>query len=140
MSDLVIAPPDVYMCYPEGIVGIPMPPLGARIVLKKLPRYKAIGVLTGSPLAIAEAVNYGIVHVVNRENLFGDAKTIIKGLKIPPLIRHQLVDWVRTSINAIDSLYLDALSSVLMDQGRRDELLKAVKNAKLKCISRYRGT
>lgn len=139
VSDLVIAPPDVYMCYPEGIVGIPMP-LGAKVILERMPRYKAIDVLTGSPLAITEAANYGIVHIINRENLFGDAKNIIKGLRLQPPIRHQLVDWVKAGINAIDSLYLDAVVSTLMDQGRRNELLKAVKNARLKCVSKYKGT
>ncbi len=83
LSDLVIAPPDVYMCYPEGIVGVPMPLGGAKVILEKMPRYKAIDVLTGSPpLAITEAANYGIVHIINRENLFGDAKNIIKGLRL----------------------------------------------------------
>lgn len=137
ISDLVIASPDVYMCYPEGSVGIPMP-LGSKIVVDRLPRFRAIGVLTGSPLAASEAANYGILHTVNRENLFGEAKSLIKGLRISPMVRRQLSQWIRGVIDAIDSLYLDAVSSALLDQGKRDELIKAVKGARLRCFSRYR--
>ena len=138
ISDLVIAPPDVYMCYPEGSVGIPMP-LGSRVLIDRLPRYKAISVLTGDPLTADEAAKYGIVHMVNRENLFGDAKVLIRGLRISPSIRHQLSDWVRSSVDTIDSSYLDAVSSVLLDQGRREELIKTVRNARLRCRSKYKG-
>ena len=138
ISDLVIAPPDVYMCYPEGSIGMPMP-LGSRVIMDRLPRYRAISVLTGAPLAADEAANYGVVHMVNREDLFGSAKALIKGLRISPSIRHQLSGWVRSGVDAVDSSYLDAVLTILLDQGKREELIKAMKSARLRCRSKYKG-
>lgn len=136
ISDLTIAPPDVYLCYPEGSVGVPMP-LGSNVLLSRLPRYTAINVLTGEPLSAKDAGSYGLVHLVDRGNLFGDAKSIIRRLRISEYTRRQLIDWVRRSIDSVDSLLLDSLLTVLLNEGKRGELFKALRMARLNCKSKY---
>ncbi|MGC9153483.1 MAG: enoyl-CoA hydratase/isomerase family protein [Vulcanisaeta sp.] len=138
ISDLTIVPPDIYMCYPEGLLGIPMP-LGSRIILERLPRYMAINVLAGMPLSANDASGSGIVHLVGRENLFGDAKSIIKGLKISQYVRRELTKWARDEIDSVDSTLLNAISSVVLDQKGREELIRAVRSSRIKCVSKYKG-
>ncbi|MFP3198782.1 MAG: enoyl-CoA hydratase/isomerase family protein [Thermoproteus sp.] len=138
LSDLAIAPPDVYLCYPEGRVGIPMP-IGHRAVLNRLPRYAAIKLLTGEPMDARDAAGHGLVHLVERGNLFGDAKNVIKGLRIGGYLREELAGWIRDAIDELDSAFLRSLLEVMADEGGLGELLKVVRSMRVRCQSRYRA-
>ncbi|MFP3279935.1 MAG: enoyl-CoA hydratase-related protein [Vulcanisaeta sp.] len=138
LSDLTIAPPDIYLCYPEGYMGIPMP-LGSRVILDRLPRYAAIKVLTGSSMESKDAANYGLIHLVGRDNLFGDAKSIIKELRISEYLRRELVGWVKDAIDEIDSTFLNSLLEVMTNENNLSEFLRIVRSMRIRCQSRYKA-
>ena len=136
LSDLSIAPPDVYLCYPEGAVGVPpvfsMPRLQAA-----LPRMAMIRLVSGEALSSRDAGDYGLIHLVPRDNLFGESKSIIMRIRVNSLARRIMNEPVRAIIDAAEAALLDALMSRCLTHSSRDELIKATREAKLKCRSSY---
>nr|KJR73195.1 MAG: enoyl-CoA hydratase [Thermoproteus sp. AZ2] len=137
LSDFAIAPPDVYLCHPEGSADLPLL-AAAEAVLWRLPRHVAVELLTGSPLSAEDAARYGLVRLVDRKNLFGDAKALIRGLRMGKFARRQLAEWARRGVESMDSALLVPLMPILADEGRRREFIQLVKAARVKCASRYR--
>ncbi|WP_069807522.1 enoyl-CoA hydratase/isomerase family protein [Vulcanisaeta thermophila] len=138
VSDLTIAPPDVYLCYPEGLMGIPMI-MGHRVLLNRMPRYEALQALTGARVDVTELVRYGVVHGIERKNLFGDAKAIIKSIAVSQYVRQQLTEDMRRDIGNINGLFMNSLLSVMLDNDKRSEFIKILRNMRMKCVSRYRN-
>jgi len=136
LSDLTIAPPDVYLCYPEGSVGVP-PAFSMPIIQGRLPKPLAIRLLSGEPITPVEAEGAGLLKVVPRGNLFGDAKSMITSIKVNALMRRLMNREVRLSIDEAESVLIDALMSRCLTHTSRDELIKAVKEARGRCRGRY---
>mgnify|MGYP001770724245 FL=1 len=136
LSDLTIAPPDVYLCYPEGSVGVPISFSMPRLQ-QTLPRMALVKLLSGGALSSSEAGEYGLIHVVPRGNLFGDAKSIIRGIRFNSLARRMMNEPVRRIIDEAEAVLLDALMSKCLNHSSREELIKVTKEAKVKCRSSY---
>ena len=136
LSDLTIAPPDVYLCYPEGVIGVP-PVFSMPRLQQALPRMTLVKLLSGNALSSSEAGEYGLVHIVPRGNLFGDAKSIIRGIRFNSLARRIMNEPVRRIIDEAEAVLLDALMSRCLNHSSREELIKATREAKVKCRSSY---
>ncbi|AEA13539.1 Enoyl-CoA hydratase/isomerase [Thermoproteus uzoniensis 768-20] len=136
-SDLTIAPPDVYLCYPEGAVDVPTL-FSFNTLIQKLPRYDALNVLAGSPLPASVAAERGLIYMVGRDNLFGDAKSLIKQIKINQYTKELLYENIRRTIEPASSRLLDALLQNLLDSKKREVFLKTVRNLRNSCISKYK--
>ncbi|ABW02730.1 enoyl-CoA hydratase/isomerase family protein [Caldivirga maquilingensis] len=136
LSDLTIAPPDVYLCYPEGAIGIP-PVFSMPRLQQALPRMTLVKLLSGNALSSSEAEKYGLIHLVPRGNLLGDAKSIIRGIRFNSLARRIMNEPVRGIIDEAEAVLLDALMSRCLTHSSREELIKVTKEAKVKCRSSY---
>ncbi|WP_291765101.1 enoyl-CoA hydratase/isomerase family protein [Caldivirga sp. UBA161] len=136
LSDLTIAPPDVYLCHPEGAVGIPIAFSMPRLQ-QALPRIALVKLLSGDALSSSEAGEYGLVHIVPRGNLFGDAKSIIRSIRFNSLARRIMNEPLRRIIDEAESVLLDALMSKCLTHSSREELIKVTREAKVKCKGRY---
>lgn len=133
LGDLVIAPPDVKICHPEGALGIPLP-LASWVLQGTLPRLSLLRLLSGTPMDSAELAKYGIVHVVPRQNLFGDAKSIIlsipEGVTVRPILRLQY----RDMLDHAEIMLLNSLAPRLTSSVDRDHLISTGKRARLSCM------
>lgn len=134
-ADLVIAPPDVYICYPEAKAGVP-PAFGARPLLDRLDRLTALRMLSGEAAEAPLLAQRGLIHVVPRGNLMGDAKALVKSLNIPPLSRRLIHRYVK-ELDEFEAVYVDALMSRCLAKADRERLLKIVAQEVPKCRAKF---
>ena len=135
-SDLAIAPPDIYLCYPEGMFGVPMAFQG-HVLLSRLPRLEALRFMMGESATPEKWANYGIIHLLPRPNLMGDAKEVVKAINIPPSARQIMHRLDRLMLDEAEPIYLDSVASKLLGP-ERGEFIKAVRGLAVRCRSRFR--
>ncbi|GGP19902.1 hypothetical protein GCM10007981_05460 [Thermocladium modestius] len=135
LSDLLIAPTDAKLCNPEGGLGIPMM-LGAPIILKSMPRLRAIQLIGGGEIDAAEAGQLGLVHaVLPRGNLFGDAKSIILNTRIDRYTKSLIHRDMDQIIRGMNPSLMEPLLSKCRGVGR-DEMISKLNAARSRCAPR----
>lgn len=134
LSDLTIAPPDVKICHPEGALGLPLP-LTTWMFQGHMPRLSLVKLLSGDPMDSTELAKYGLVHIVPRQNLFGDAKSIILSMPEGVNVRSVFRSQYRSLLDDSEAALLDSLMSKCLSNADRDSLIKVSRGARLKCAS-----
>ncbi len=136
LTDLLIAPSDVKLCNPEGEIGLPML-LGAPILIKALPRLRAIQLISGEAMSAEEAGRLGLIHVVlPRDNLFGDAKSIILKTRIDKYTRSFIHEDMEHVIKNINPSLLEPLLSKCHGISKNN-LASKIGEARNKCLATH---
>jgi len=134
LTDLLIAPSDAKLCNPEGGLGLPML-LGAPILIKTLPRLRAIQLIGGETMNAEEAGRLGLIHaVLPRDNLFGDAKSIILNTRIDKYTRSFIHEDMEHVIKSINPSLLEPLLSKCHGLNKAS-IISKINEARNKCLT-----